>query len=479
MTTKLFVSYSWTSPEHEAWVVDLAAQLRDAGVDVILDKWDLREGHDANAFMEKMISDTDVKKVIMICDKAYAEKTKARKGGVGTEAQIISAEVYRASDQSKFVAIVKERDPDQHPYLPTYYASRIYIDLSDSTTYATNFEQLLRWIYDQPIYIKPPLGKKPAFLSEQSSGGRLGTSPLSKRAVDAIKNARDYADGALEEYLSTFSADIEAFRIKDAGGQFDDAVVANIEAFLPYRNEAAELLATVAQYRDTPTTRKSVHGLFERLIPYLDRPVDAKSWTEWDADNYRFLVHELYLYALAIYMRYERFDAAASLISTPFYIPPHMDHENVGMVSFQIFRDNLKSVDVRNERLELRRLSLRADMLKERCTNPTVTLAQLLQADFVLYLCSQLRRAPNQWMYWFPETLLYLGRRAAPFEMFVRARSQAYFENVRRLLGIQGKAELGSLLERIEANPRDIPTWQYDSIRPRALVGYDQLATLP
>lgn len=41
---KLFISYSWSSPEHEQWVVDLAAELRESGVDVILDKWDLKEG---------------------------------------------------------------------------------------------------------------------------------------------------------------------------------------------------------------------------------------------------------------------------------------------------------------------------------------------------------------------------------------------------------------------------------------------------
>ena len=33
---KLFISYSWSSPEHEQWVVDLATELRESGVDVIL-----------------------------------------------------------------------------------------------------------------------------------------------------------------------------------------------------------------------------------------------------------------------------------------------------------------------------------------------------------------------------------------------------------------------------------------------------------
>jgi hypothetical protein len=57
-TKKLFISYSWSNPDHQQWVIDLATQLRESGVDVILDKWDLKEGHDAYAFMEKMVTDS-------------------------------------------------------------------------------------------------------------------------------------------------------------------------------------------------------------------------------------------------------------------------------------------------------------------------------------------------------------------------------------------------------------------------------------
>ena len=91
---KLFISYSWTSPAHEQWVLNLATELRESGVDVILDKWDLKEGHDAHAFMEKMVADQAIKKVALICDQLYSEKANGRSGGVGIEAQIISPEIY-------------------------------------------------------------------------------------------------------------------------------------------------------------------------------------------------------------------------------------------------------------------------------------------------------------------------------------------------------------------------------------------------
>jgi hypothetical protein len=205
---KLFISYSWTNPDHESWVLNLGTELRESGVDVILDKWDLKEGHDANAFMEKMVNDPDIKKVALVCDKAYAEKADGRSGGVGTETQIISTEVYAKQDQDKFVAILKERDETGKPYLPAYYRSRIYIDLSDPESYVSNFERLLRWIYDQPLFIKPEIGSAPEFLKDDSDSISLGTTVVFKRTVDAIRNDKQYSGASLKEYLSILSSGI-------------------------------------------------------------------------------------------------------------------------------------------------------------------------------------------------------------------------------------------------------------------------------
>lgn len=156
---KIFISYSWSSPDHEAWVIELAEEMSAAGIHVIFDKWDLREGQESTAFMEQMVSDPTVTKVLLICDKVYAEKADGRRGGVGTEAQIISSKIYQSASNTKFVAVVRERDDEGKAHLPTYYTSRIYIDLSDSANYASEFDRLIRWAYDQPLHVRPLLAK--------------------------------------------------------------------------------------------------------------------------------------------------------------------------------------------------------------------------------------------------------------------------------------------------------------------------------
>jgi hypothetical protein len=160
--------------------------------------------------MEKMVADPGIKKVIVVLDRIYAEKADGRKGSVGTETQIISPQIYAKADQDRFVGVASETGVDGKPFLPTFYKSRIYIDLSQSDIYAANFEQLLRWIYDKPAHPKPQLGKRPEFLNENAI--QLPTRSRANRAIDLLKAGSSQAAGAIDEYFSVFSESLEMFR---------------------------------------------------------------------------------------------------------------------------------------------------------------------------------------------------------------------------------------------------------------------------
>ena len=474
---KAFISYSWSNPEHEQWVINLATELRQAGVDIILDKWDLREGHDAVAFMEKMVTDPEIKKVIIVCDRTYAEKADKRKGGVGTETQIISKEIYDKVEQDKFVVVIAEKDEYGKPYLPTYYKSRIYIDLSEPDSYTENFERLLRWIYDKPLYKKPELGNPPSFLSEGEQIS-LGTTVSFGRAIDAIKNGKSYSYGALDEYLETFTKNLERFRIKDYEGEFDEAVIKNIEAFLPYRNEFIQLLFTIARYDSREEFIERLHRFFESLIPYMFRPEGVTSWRERDFDNFRFIIHELFLYTIAILIKLERFQQATMLLSQRYYVQGNSNYGHDSMVSFTIFRQYMESLEDRNRRLNLRCLSLRADLLKERCQTTGIDFRYLMQADFVLFIRADLY-SEGLFDRWWPETLLYLGHFPGPFEIFARAESKRYFEKIKCLFDIDSPDDLKPLLEEYKQRKRELPSWEFNSFNPALLSNIEKLATKP
>lgn len=474
---KLFISYSWSNHDHEQLVLQIATELTESGVDVILDKWSLKEGHDAYAFMEKMVTDSEIQKVAIISDKTYAEKADGRSGGVGTETQIISREVYEKQEQDKFVVVVTERDEAGKPYLPTYYKSRIYIDLSEPDAYAENFEKLIRWVYNKPLFVKPEIGKKPSFL-EESESVFLGTTSIFKRTVDSIKNDKSVALGCFDEYLKLFSENLERFRVRDVEGEIDDAIINNIESFVPSRNEYIQLIITVAQYKPELEFGERTHRFIESLIPYMDRPEHITTHSRWDFDNYKFIVHELFLYTLAIFLKFERFEMAAPLLLQQYFVAGRSEYGKDTMIGFINIRQYMESLEHRNKRLNTRRLSLRADMLKERCLGTGIDFRFLMQADFVAFMRAEIS-ASNDYSGWWPETLLYLGHYGSSFEIFARAKSKKYFERAKILLSIESPVELAEILESYKKNPRRLPRWEFESFSPSTLLGYENLATLP
>lgn len=473
---KLFISYSWSTPDHEQWVVDLAKELVEAGIEVLFDKWDLREGHDAIAFMEKMVTDPTITKVAIVCDRVYAEKADGRRGGVGTEAQIISREVYERTEQSKFVALIAERDENGTPYLPTYYKSRIYIDLSDSSSYSENLEKLIRWAFDRPLYVRPALGTPPAFLAEVGASA-LGTSSLAKRAIEGFKNDKSFARGAFEEYLTKFSANLAQHRVEAAPGELDDQVVKIIDASETWRNEYLQVLGAAVQYGEPGATRASVHRFIESLVVLYGPSENQTSWHDVEFDHFKFIGHEIFLYSLAIYLRAQDFGSASELLMQPYYAPRRNSPREAAS-SFTCVREYMQSLERRNHRLSLRRLSLRADMLEKRSKSSGLSFQSAMQADFVCFMRAELDGSGANGKWW-PETLLYAGHSYGAFEIFARATSKTYLNKLLPLLGIESVAPISEKILEFATNKRSLPRWEFESFSPSVLMGSEHLGTRP
>lgn len=185
-TPKIFISYSWASETTKTITRELAETLLKDGINVIIDIWDLKPGQDVYFFMEQSVKSQDIDRVLMICDKSYAEKADARKGGVGVETTVISYEVYKDTQQEKFIPIVIEVDKNNIPFLPAYLKPKKYIDLSGNH-YESGYEQLLRTLYEQPERRKPALGTPPEFIFKEEP-----TSLLPMREAIRRLEAHDF-----------------------------------------------------------------------------------------------------------------------------------------------------------------------------------------------------------------------------------------------------------------------------------------------
>jgi hypothetical protein len=154
---KVFISYSHDSQEHVDRVLALSNQLRAEGVDCHIDQYEMSPPEGWPRWMLNQIEESDF--VLVICTQKYYDrfvyKEEPGKGqGAKWEGTIITQKIYDfESHNTKFVPVLFS--PDEAQYIPTV--------LRGPTRYALDskegYEGLYRYLTDQPITMKPSLGK--------------------------------------------------------------------------------------------------------------------------------------------------------------------------------------------------------------------------------------------------------------------------------------------------------------------------------
>ena len=153
----VFISYSHDSEEHKNWVLQLATRLRSNGVNIILDRWNLKLGSDLASFMERGLSKSN--RIVSICSETYLKKANEGKGGAGYEKQIMTAELINDQNNNWVIPLIKNNKEKRKT--PTFLGGRMYISFEEPHLYESKYEELLRDILDEPILPIPPIGENP------------------------------------------------------------------------------------------------------------------------------------------------------------------------------------------------------------------------------------------------------------------------------------------------------------------------------
>src|SRR5262249_3242353 len=134
-------------------------------------------------------------------------------------------------------------------------------------------------------------------------------------------------------------------------------------------------------------TYDAVFDFLERLLPFQSRPASEQSWYDVSTDNYRFIIYELFLYWIAILIHRKRYTSAARFIEGTYNYTEYLGGGTYLADGIGAFYEPIPSLDEhRNSRLHLRRLSVAADMVKERANWPRVGFRDLIQADCLLFI---------------------------------------------------------------------------------------------
>ena len=447
ISPKVFISYSWTSQEHQDWTINLAQRLVSDGIDVVIDKWNLTEGQDKFSFMETMVNAPDIKKVLIILDRKYAEKADQREGGVGIETQIITPEIYGKVSQNKFVPVVSEKDELGDAFAPTYLKSRLYIDLSEQEHFETHYEVLLRNIYECPAYIKPKLGTPPNRLFEESPIS-YKTSNILRSFESQINKAPQRVNFIFRDFLDVFYENLKKFSIHFSSRdplEYGKAICDNLNAYVPLRNDYIEFIDKLT--KSGLDFDSDILVRFFEKIPLLTFPQDGvNGYYDHDFDNFRIMIHELFLYSVAVGLRNEDYDYLEALFHSG-YLFQEKSRYNQEPQRFNKLYYSIESIDAYyKQTYSTNFLSSMADFMIKRIPD-LMTVNEFADADLLCYYIDFLNT--DQWP-WFPMTYIY--KKGNQFSFFNRLVSLRHFEKVKSLLGIQTVRELQDKLRTLQNN---------------------------
>jgi hypothetical protein len=147
---KAFISYKWENEEVKSWVERFATDLRQNGVDALLDIWEVSYGESFIEYMTSKIPSASFFLFIMTPGAVTSIEKRGRKGGaVKFEVQMAEAQAI-AGEKLRFIPILYKGDE-----IPKHLRAIRYADFRDPKLYNSAFKALLDTI--KGVQNKPPV----------------------------------------------------------------------------------------------------------------------------------------------------------------------------------------------------------------------------------------------------------------------------------------------------------------------------------
>jgi len=151
-----FISYAWGNANHERWVVRMATDLLQAGVDVVLDRWVNQPGASMVRFVERAAA-TDCIIVVGTPDyrRKYDNQEPMGEGFVvAAEGHLVGLRLIGAESRKATVLPIL-LEGTEHTAFPHLLHGRVYADFRDAAVYFDRVMDLMLALHD--IDAKHPL----------------------------------------------------------------------------------------------------------------------------------------------------------------------------------------------------------------------------------------------------------------------------------------------------------------------------------
>ena len=335
---KVFVSYAWTNNDYIMKVTHFVYRLISDGVDVLFDQFEMSPGKSLNNYMESCVKDPSITNVLILLSPEYKEKADSRKGGIGTETQIISTEVYQDLNSDKFIPILFDRmGKDVTSCVPIYLKDRYRLDLSDDANYENMYIALLRTIYKKPAFIKPAIGERPNWLDNKNDELNYDIGKIAK-----IKEIVNNKNINLKKFvLNTLHNEIISIPYGNLKLNTCEDFELSYVLFIKLRNQ---FIATLNEITEEKFVEELIFDFFEDLDSNFGND-DSDSIIK---NNYlRILKHELIIETIAILYKNCRYEVIGSLIGRTYLCNKYFECEDFDNFFYSLSHHKIYELDLK------------------------------------------------------------------------------------------------------------------------------------
>ncbi len=193
----------------------------------------------------------------------------------------------------------------------------------------------------------------------------------------------------------------------------------------------------------------AMYESFQYLLERYSVPAGVSTrFYDTDFDYYKFLGHELFVDLLTFLVREDRWQLIADLLRRHIFVS-NLAGTTADMVSFEFISQNVKLLDIRSKRLELRRASLHADILKQRYTEGalrgSIPFEQFMETEFFLFVRTVAHSKGPFAPRWLPWSTMYISRHTPQY--LIKAYDAEYVRQLLIGLDISGVAPLREAIQ--------------------------------
>lgn len=255
----------------------------------------------------------------------------------------------------------------------------------------------------------------------------------------AFTSSKEPLGSLYADYLQNIIVRLEETRPAfEKFSEYDEAILSQINEGNSISCSFVES-AILASRHDNFDAIEALYEWFGKSLKLCDVPSGfSGTYRDTDFDGFRFLVYEMFVAFIASLMKYDRWESIGKVLDEDIFLE---EGRKSGYVSFVRISSYIASLDdIRKKRLNLSRISVTADLLKDRFANSELSKLvkhqEFMEADYLLFMRTVCHAQNLQHLgdVWCPRSGVYLK---GPPSYIVKAESKRFLEVLTKVVGFE------------------------------------------